>query len=43
MGFVRSFSDSVTVLHRGRILADGTVEEIQAHDEVRNAYLGVVT
>jgi len=43
MGFVRSFSDSVTVLHRGRVIADGTVEAIQADDEVRNAYLGAVT
>jgi branched-chain amino acid transport system permease protein len=40
MGFVRAFSDSVTVLHRGTVLADGTLEETQNNDEVRNAYLG---
>jgi urea transport system ATP-binding protein len=43
MGFVRSFSESVTVLHRGTVLAGGTVEEMQANEDVRSAYLGVGT
>jgi len=40
MDFVRSYADSVTVLHGGRVLADGTMAQIQADPEVQRVYLG---
>jgi ABC-type uncharacterized transport system ATPase subunit len=38
--FIRLVSDNVTVLHRGLVLATGTVTEIQANSDVQDAYLG---
>jgi urea transport system ATP-binding protein len=38
--FIRLVSDRVTVMHRGRVLADGTVDEVQANPEVQASYLG---
>jgi urea transport system ATP-binding protein len=38
--FSRLVSDRVTVMHRGRVLADGTVDEVQANREVQASYLG---
>lgn len=38
--FIRLVSDRVTVMHRGQVLADGTVDEVQANPEVQAAYLG---
>jgi ABC-type uncharacterized transport system ATPase subunit len=38
--FIRLVSDRVTVMHRGQVLADGTVEEVQADPEVQASYLG---
>ena len=38
--FIGLVSDQVTVMHRGTILAQGTIEEIQENDQVRAAYLG---
>ncbi|MCU1688316.1 MAG: putative transporter ATP-binding protein, partial [Jatrophihabitantaceae bacterium] len=40
MDFVRTFADSVTVMHGGRVLAEGTVAEIQADERVQEVYLG---
>lgn len=40
MEFVRSFADIVTVMHAGRVLAEGTVAEIQADPKVQQVYLG---
>ncbi len=40
MDFVRQFSRTVTVLHQGRLLAEGTVAEIQSNPEVVEVYLG---
>ena len=40
MDFVRNFADIVTVLHAGKVLAEGSVAEIQANPEVQEIYLG---
>ncbi|MGJ5670230.1 urea ABC transporter ATP-binding protein UrtD [Rhodococcus aetherivorans] len=43
MDFMRAFATSVTVLARGRVIADGTVEEVQNHPQVQEVYLGTAT
>lgn len=40
MDFVRRFADVVTVLHAGRVLASGSMDEIRANTEVQRVYLG---
>ena len=40
MAVVLDLADRVTVMDRGRILAEGTPREIEAHPEVQRAYLG---
>jgi urea transport system ATP-binding protein len=40
MDFMRSFANSVTVLHAGRVLAEGSVREVQADPRVQEVYLG---
>ncbi len=40
MAFLRRFASSVTVLHEGRIISEGTVAEVQADPVVREVYLG---
>ncbi|OGO66591.1 MAG: ABC transporter ATP-binding protein [Chloroflexi bacterium RBG_19FT_COMBO_50_10] len=40
MNVVMSVSDQITVMHQGRILAEGTPSEITANAEVQTAYLG---
>ena len=42
MEFMRSFATSVTVLARGQVLAEGTVEEVQANPKVQEVYLGTM-
>jgi ABC-type uncharacterized transport system ATPase subunit len=43
MDFVRQVAQRVTVLHFGKIFAQGTVDEIIASDEVAEIYLGEPT
>jgi urea transport system ATP-binding protein len=43
MEFMRRFADFVTVMHSGKVLAEGTVAEIQADQKVQEVYLGTVT
>jgi urea transport system ATP-binding protein len=43
MEFMRNFADFVTVMHAGKVLAEGTVAEIQADRKVQEVYLGTVT
>ena len=38
--FIQLVSDRVTVMHRGRVLADGTIDEVQANPDVQASYLG---
>jgi len=38
--FVRQLSSTVTVLHQGTVLAQGTVEEIESNEAVQDVYLG---
>ncbi len=40
MDFVRSFADWVTVMHTGKLLTAGTVEQVQADRRVQEVYLG---
>lgn len=42
MDVVMRLADRITVLNRGRILAEGTPDEIRANREVQEAYLGGV-
>jgi branched-chain amino acid transport system ATP-binding protein len=41
LSVVASLSDRITVLTRGRILAEGDYREVSANPEVREAYMGV--
>ena len=43
MEFMRTYADFVTVMHGGKVLAEGTVAEIQADPRVQEVYLGTVT
>lgn len=40
MGFVREIAERITVLHLGKVLAEGSVGEIETDPRVREAYLG---
>jgi urea transport system ATP-binding protein len=40
MEFVRTFANTVTVLHQGRVLTEGTMEEVQNDPTVVEVYLG---
>jgi ABC-type branched-subunit amino acid transport system ATPase component len=40
MELIMGISDSITVLHQGRVLASGTPAEIRANASVQEAYLG---
>ena len=40
MGFVRSIAQRVTVLHEGRVLAEGDMDRVQNNPQVVEVYLG---
>jgi len=40
MDVVMSISDRISVMHQGRIIADGATKEIQQNEMVKEAYLG---
>jgi urea transport system ATP-binding protein len=43
MDFMRSVADSVTVLHQGTVLSEGSVADVQADPRVVEVYLGTPT
>ncbi|MFE9252611.1 urea ABC transporter ATP-binding protein UrtD [Streptomyces sp. NPDC007088] len=40
MDFLRSYARTVSVLHAGRVLSEGTVAQVQADPKVQEVYLG---
>ena len=40
MGFVREVGSVISVMHQGKLLAEGTIAEIETNPLVREAYLG---
>ena len=42
LDFVREISSRVIVLHQGRIVLDGSVEEVVGSELVRNIYTGTM-
>ena len=40
MEFVRSIAKTVTVLHEGKILAEGSMDAVQSNPKVVEVYLG---
>jgi branched-chain amino acid transport system ATP-binding protein/urea transport system ATP-binding protein len=40
MNFVRAIAHTVTVFHRGRILAEGSADDVLADERVLDVYLG---
>ena len=40
MGFIRTISEKVTVLCDGSVLAEGTLDQVQADERVIEVYLG---
>ena len=40
MSFVRQIAETVTVMHQGKVLAEGRLSEIERDEAVRRVYLG---
>jgi branched-chain amino acid transport system ATP-binding protein/urea transport system ATP-binding protein len=40
ISFIRGLKAPVTVLHLGRVLVNGSFEEVAENEQVRNVYLG---
>ena len=40
MEFISEIARTVTVLHEGSVLAEGTMEEVQSDERVIEVYLG---
>lgn len=40
INFIRDLKAPVTVLHLGRVLVNGSFEEVAENEQVRNVYLG---
>jgi urea transport system ATP-binding protein len=40
MDFIRSIARTVTVLHQGRVLCEGSMDNVQSDPKVVEVYLG---
>ncbi len=40
IAFLRRFAHTVTVLHEGKVISEGSVDKVQADPIVREVYLG---
>ena len=40
INFIRSLRAPITVLHLGRVLTEGSFDQVEQNQEVRDAYLG---
>jgi urea transport system ATP-binding protein len=40
MDFVEKIASKVTVLHQGKVLAEGNMQEVQSNEKVIEVYLG---
>ena len=40
MAFVREIAEIITVMHLGKVLAEGNIQEIENDQAVRDVYLG---
>lgn len=40
MAFVREIADKVTVMHQGKTLAEGSMDDVQRNPQVIDVYLG---
>ena len=40
MAFVRDIAEKITVMHLGKLLAEGPIDKIEKNEAVREAYLG---
>jgi urea transport system ATP-binding protein len=40
MHFVESIARKITVLHEGKVLSEGNMDEVRAHPRVIEVYLG---
>jgi urea transport system ATP-binding protein len=40
MDFIAAIASTVTVLHEGSVLAEGTLDEVKGNDRVIEVYLG---
>jgi urea transport system ATP-binding protein len=40
MEFVKQVADSVTVLHEGKVLMEGNIDDVLANETVQKVYLG---
>lgn len=40
MAFIREIAEVITVMHMGRVLAEGSISEIEQDQKVKDAYLG---
>lgn len=40
MDFVKQIADTVTVLHEGKILMEGKIQDVLADETVQSVYLG---
>jgi ABC-type uncharacterized transport system ATPase subunit len=43
INFIRSLRAPITVMHLGRVLVEGTFDEVERNAEVREVYLGAET